>query len=242
MPAQLLKSGRILAKQTTRRNILSKVLIAAILGLSFIGFLIVKHLSDERLAMPGHYVVERIDRVAKDGEVHTDTVFHQMRDFKMPNQLDKQIDLADLDNKVTLVSFFSTRDTRVAPQLASVLLKVQRTFARSDSGLHILSITTDPAFDTVGALKAYADHYDANHDIWWFLRGAPGQAADIAKTDFELKLHQTDSTSAAYTTTLVLLDKRAYVRGYYDALDSAAMTRCVTAISMLMLEPKKATQ
>lgn len=231
-----------MAKQTTRRNILSKVLVAAILGLSFIGFLIVKHLSDERLAMPGHYVVERINRVQQDGEIHIDTVFHQMRDFQMPNQLNKVIHLADLDNKVTLVSFFSTRNTSVAPEMARVLLKVQRTFARSDSGLHILSITTDPVFDTIGALKAYADHYDANHDIWWFLRGAPGQAGDIAKTDFELKLNQPDSTSAPYTKTLVLLDKRAFVRGYYDALDSAAMTRCVTAISMLMLEPKKATQ
>lgn len=231
-----------MAKQTIRRNVLSKLLIAVILGLSFIGFLIVKHLSDDRLAMPGHYVVERINRVATDGEVRTDTVYHQMRGFQMPNQLDKAITLSNLDNKVTLVSFFSTRNTRVAPRVARILLKVQRTFARSDSGLHILSITTDPGFDTVGALKAYADHYDANHDVWWFLRGAPGQAADIAKTDFEVRLEQGDSTSAPYSSTLVLLDKRAYVRGYYDALDSAAMTRCVTAISMLMLEPQKATQ
>jgi protein SCO1/2 len=230
------------AKQTIKRKILSKLLIALILGLSFIGFLIVKHLSDERLAMPGHYVVDHVNQVAVDGKVQADTVYHRMRDFQMRNQVDKPVTLANLDNKVTLVSFFSTRDTRVAPHLARILLKVQRTFVRSDSGLHILSITTDPAYDTVGALKAYADHYDANHDIWWFLRGAPGQASDIAATDFQLTLERADSTSAPYSSTLVLLDKRDYVRGYYDAMDSASMTRCVTAISMLMLEPRKATQ
>ena len=231
-----------MAKQTIKRNVLGKLLIALILGLSFIGFVIVKHLSDERLAMPGHYVVERINRVAENGEVKTDTVYHRMRDFRMYNQVAKPVTLANLDNKVTLVSFFSTRDTLVAPRLARILLKVQRTFIQSDSGLHILSITTDPAYDSIGALKAYADHYDADHDVWWFLRGAPGQAADIARTDFQVTLDSSASSTAPYTSTLVLLDKRDYVRGYYDATDSASMTRCVTAISMLMLEPRKALQ
>lgn len=231
-----------MAKKTTRRNILGKVLFIFILGMSFIGFLIVKHLSDKHFRMPQHFVVERIDRVAEDGQVRSDTVYHRMRDFRMTNQLDLPVTRHDLEGKVTLVSFFSTRDSLIAPHLAEVLLKIQHTFAPSDSGLHILSITVDPAFDTVGALKAYADRFDANHDLWWFLRGAPSQAEDIAQTDFQVKLQRADSTAAPYTPTLVLLDKREFVRGYYDVMDSARVTQCVTAISMLMLESKKAEQ
>lgn len=225
-------------KQTTRRSILGKVLILLILGLSFIGFLIVKNLSDKNFRMPGHFVVERIDRVQEGSGFRNDTVFHRMRDFQMTNQLDKAVTRTQLEGKVTIVTFFSTRDTLAASRVMPVLQKIQRTFAASDSGLHILSITTDPAYDTVGALKAYADRLAVNHDLWWFLRGQAGQAADIAQTDLGLSVAQVDSAAFSHSPILVLLDKQEFVRGYFEAPDSASMDRCVTAISLLMLEAK----
>lgn len=224
------------------RNVLTKVLLIVLLGLSFIGFLIVKHLSDKNIRMPGHFVVERINGVTEKGTRHADTVFHRLRDFDLVNQLGNHITRKDLEGKVTLVTFFHTTDTLVAPQLSSILQKIQDTFAPSDSGLHILSITTDPEYDSVPALKAYADRYRTNHDIWWFLHGTREQVLDMAKTDFEVDLQRKDSTTDYDSPRIILLDKREYVRGYYNVTDSTQVRACVRDISMLMLESKKATQ
>lgn len=226
----------------TIRNILGKVLFLVILGLSFIGFLIVKNLSDKNFRMPGHFVVERINNVLEDGKVKSDTVFHRMRDFNLTNQLGKRVTRSSLEGKVTLVTFFHTTDTLVAPHMSRILQKIQDTFVPNDSGLHILSITTDPVHDSVLALKAYADRLRTDHDVWWFLHGTAAQAADMAKTDFQVDLKRTDSTSAPYSPLMILLDKEEYVRGYYDVMDSAQVRGCVTAISMLMLESSKPVQ
>lgn len=226
-----------MAKKTSGKKIATKVILVFLLGMSGIGFLIVKHLSDKHFKMPGYYVVERINRVTADGHFTADTVFHRMNDFAMTNQVMGTVTRAALEGKVTLVAFFYTRDTTLAPGLTATLSRVQHTFARSDSGLHILAVTTDPAYDTPAVLKAYADSHGVNHDVWWFLRGAPGEAAEMAKTDFGLQ--PVDTAGSWVSPRLVLLDKQQYVRGYYRVTDSTDMIRCVTAVSMLMLEAKK---
>lgn len=224
------------------RKIWGKVLFLLILGLSFIGFLIVKYLSDKNIRMPGHYVVESINGVFENGKQHYDTVYHRMRDFNLVNQLGDHIHRGALEGKVTLVVFFRTSGGAKTEAQTALLQKIQNTFAQSDSGLHILSITTDPAEDSVSALKAYADHYRANHDVWWFLRGDTAQVADIARKDFAVNLYAPDSSLVRFFPQMILLDKRQYVRGYFDATDSLQIRRCVSSIPMLMLQKERGTE
>jgi protein SCO1/2 len=221
------------------RKIWGKVLFLLILGLSFIGFLIVKHLSDKNIRMPGYYVVERINGVFENGKEHYDTLYHRMRDFDLVNQLGHHIHRSGLEGKVTLVVFFRTSGGPRTEAQTTLLQKIQDTFAQSDSGLHILSITTDPRHDSVAALKAYADRYRANHDMWWFLRGDTAQIADIARRDFGVNLYAADSSLVGFFPRIILLDKRQYVRGYFDATDSLQIRRCVSSIPMLMLQKEK---
>lgn len=211
-----------------------------ILGLSFIGFLIVKRLSDKNIRMPRYYVVERINGVFEGGKEHYDTVYHRMRDFDLVNQLGHHIHRSDLEGKVSVVVFFRTSAGAKTEAQTALLQKIQDTFAPSDSGLHILSITMDPADDSVAALKAYADRYRANHDLWWFMRGDTAQIADIAHTDFALNLRTADSSLVDFSPQIILLDKRQYVRGYFDATDSLQVRRCVSSIPMLMLQKNRA--
>lgn len=185
--------------------------------------------------MPPYYVVQSISGQGGSGEMRYDTVFHRMRDFDLVNQLGKHITRSDLEGRVTLLAFFHTTGKEVAPHLSDIFQKIQDTYARSQSGLHLLSISTDPQQDSVEALKEYADRYRTNHDMWWFLTGPQDNILDMAKTDFQLTL-KADSSGNFYSATLVLLDKEQYVRGYFNVMDSTEVKKCVSDISLLMIE------
>ncbi|HEX5554379.1 MAG TPA: SCO family protein [Chitinophagaceae bacterium] len=217
-----------------------KVLFLFILGLPVIGFLVVKHLSDVNLSMPGHYVVESVN--PDRGGSAPDTLYHRMRDFNLVNQLGQHVTRKNLEGRVTVVDFFHTRGRKITPRLSAVLEKIQDTYAQSASGLHILSITTDPGYDDITALKNYAERYHARHDLWWFVRGTLPEVTGMAGKDFQVTLKGVDSTNALSSPLMILLDKHQYVRGYYDVRDSAAVLRLVHDMSLLMLEKEKAVE
>lgn len=210
-----------------------------ILGLPVAGFLIVKRLSDTHIRMPGHYIVERVDSSMRDGRMTYDTLYHRLEDFRFVNQLGQPVTRRDLEGKVVLLDFFFTSCPSICPLLTTHLKGIQDAFARSDSALRILSITVDPARDSVARLRAYADRYHVNHETWWFLTGDKERIFSMARGEFRLSTTAAttpDGLDAVHSGKLILLDKYQYIRGYYDGLDSAALRRCVADIAMLMLE------
>lgn len=190
--------------------------------------------------MPRYYVVESIQGVFQNGKEHVDTIYHRLNDFSLTNQLGHTISRQDLEGRVTLVAFFPTTDSVKAAYMSAILKKIENTYERSDSGFHILTLTTDPLHDSVTTLKMYADMLHANHDVWWFLTGSRQKILDMAKTDFRITLQKAnpDDTNF-YSPQFILMGKNQFVRGYFDAFDSARVKQCVRDISMLMLEKAK---
>lgn len=203
-----------------------------IIALPFIGFLIAKHYSDVNLRMPRHFMPERVG-------LSGDTVFHRMQDFRLVNQLGDTVRRDALDGKVTLVDFFHTRGRRYSPRLSAVLQKVQNSFLQSEDRLQIISITTDPAYDTVRILHRYAVRYGAHPEVWMFLRGPQPVVRSIAADDFHVKLQPSGSGNALSSPLIVVLDKYQHVRGYYDVRDSARVLKMVRDISLLLIEKEK---
>lgn len=190
--------------------------------------------------MPRYYVVESINGVYEKGKEHFDTVYHRLNNFNLINQLGQPVSRESLVGKVTLVAFFPTTDSLKASYMSAILKKIENTYERSDSGFHILTFTTNPQHDSVNVLKNYADNLQANHDVWWFLTGEKAKIVNMAKTDFEIDLQKADSSDTSlYSPQFILMGKRQYVRGYYNAFDSSQVRQCVRDISMLMLEKVK---
>lgn len=185
--------------------------------------------------MPPYYVVQRIDGVGEGGEMRYDTLYHRMDNFALVNQLGQEITRGDLEGKVALVAFFYTGDSVIAPGMSDIFQKIQDTYLRSQADLRLLSVSTDPGRDSAEVLKNYADRFRTNHDMWWFLTGPRDSVLNMAKTDFQLSLEQGDS-GRFRSPVVVLLDRRQYVRGYFNVLDSGEVKKCVRDISLLMIE------
>jgi protein SCO1/2 len=105
----------------------------------------------------------------------------------------------------------------------------------------LISMTVNPAEDSVPVLRAYADHYKVNHDHWWFLTGDKKGIYEYARNQLGVIAGSGDGGphDFIHTEKLVLLDKDRHIRGYYNGLDSAEIKRCADDIILLTLERKK---
>lgn len=211
-------------------------------------FLVVNKLSKAKTKqMPHFYGIERIDN--KDGK--PDTIYHQVADLVLTNQLGEKVSLnKDLKDKIVIVDFIFTTCTGTCPHLTAHMKRLQASFKKDpkketslEGVVQLVSITIDPAHDSVPVLRAYADAASANHDHWWFLTGDKKTIYDYARNELKLTVGPGDGGAEDFIhpEVFVVLDKDRYIRGYYRALNDTDVLKCPDDIVLLTMErkPKK---
>ncbi|RQO32015.1 SCO family protein [Taibaiella sp. KBW10] len=142
---------------------------------------------------------------------------HAVRDFKFLNQDGDTITLASVKGKILVVEYFFTTCKGICPTMNENMAEVYNTF-KNDDEVIILSHTVDPKRDTVGAMKEYAQRFNADSKKWMFLTGDKKAlydqarysylvtAADSSKTDIE--------SDFIHTENFVLVDRNGRVRAH----------------------------
>jgi len=223
--------------------------VAILIPLAF--FSITDYKSKNAVAMPRRFYYDSVITTVKDGKEFTDTLWHAVDNISLINQLGSQVSLAQLGHKVIVADFFFTHCPSICPFLTRNLKKMQDaikpgqgTTGTDSSFVQFLSFSVDPERDSSAALKKYADKYGVNPDMWWLLTGPKKTIYDFALN--ELKLGIADGggvdSNFIHTEKMVLLDKQHVVRGYYDGLDSADLSRLAKDIVLIMLEKDKNSQ
>lgn len=229
-----------MSKKISNKQFFKGLAVAFVLPLSF--FLIARLLSKDKLAMPKHYGYDRVDSQQVAGKMEYDTTFHKIGDVVLTNQLGDRISVnKDLEGKMLLINLFFTRCGSICPKLTGNMTIMQKAFRKNDTTVQLLSLSMDPAHDTVSVLKSYADSYKANHDHWWFLTGDRNEIYNYARNELKLLAKPSDGGAEEldHSQTIVLVDKDRYIRGYYNGLDTAALKHCADDIILLSLEKKR---
>lgn len=173
----------------------------------------------------------------KRGKTVNDTIWHQAKNINLTNQLGKKVSLDDLKGKVLVVNFFFTRCPSICPGLTTSMKKLQQSFIANPDIVQFISVSVDPAYDSVPKLRKYADHFDVNHDSWWFVTGEKKDIYDFAIN--ELKANIADvhvDTAFVHTENFFLLDSNRVLRGWYNGFDTLKMAQLAKDIPTLMLE------
>lgn len=212
--------------------------------LPVLSYMLVKGFSEEYLHMPPRYYADSVSTKIVDGKQVTDTVWHSVRPIKLYNQLGKEVSFDDLGGKILVVDFFFTHCGLICPQLTKNMkglqdaLKLRDVRRRVDTSfVHFISISIDPERDSVPVLKAYGDKYGVNPDVWWLLTGDKRDIYDFSMNEMKLGLQDTTVTEDfIHSNRFVLLDKQRVVRGYYNGLDTAALSTLAEDLTLLMLE------
>lgn len=200
--------------------------------------------------MPPRYFADTVINKVVNGKTVSDTVWHTVKNISLTNQLGQQVSLDDIKGSIIVADFFFTRCPSICPTLTRNMKELQdamkmKNFRRKidSSYVHFISFTVDPVRDSAEALKKYADKYQVNHDTWWLLTGSQKDIYDFALNELKLGLQDGEGVDSNFihTQKFVLMDKDRIVRGYYNGLDSASMSKLAEDVTILMLEkdPRK---
>ncbi len=174
---------------------------------------------------------KRIEQIESAGGVG-DTLpeLGQIGDFSFLDQTGKSISQTDLNGKIWVFNLMFARCQGPCPMMTHNISRLHKMFG-GESKFRLVSLTTDPDYDTSEVLYEYATKYRVNHDTWYFLRGP--MASIVAFATKQMKI-PADTAADLHSTKAVLVDQGGKIRGFYDSLESAQMELLRTHIKLLL--------
>ena len=179
-------------------------------------------------------------------------VIGQISGFKLTDQEGRAVTLADLRGKVWVADVIFTRCPGPCPKMTRHLAEVQA--ALPAGGLvRLVTLTSDPDYDTPAVLKRYAENFGADPKVWSFLTGDKQELRRLAVNDFKFVVVEKAANERTipddlfiHSTWFVLVDQRGGVRGwlddqgglhaYYDSDDPADRDRLLANAAQLLRE------
>ena len=176
-------------------------------------------------------------------------VIGSVADFTLTNQDSQMVTLADFTNHVWVADIIFMRCAGPCPRMTGQM-KMLQNFLPSESATKLVTLTTDPEFDSPAVLKRYGQRFDADFSRWTFLTGTKSGIAALASGSLKLsavpvKLEDQKSVADLFihTTIFVIVDKHAQLRGFFetggDGVDwtNSVQPRILESVRLLENEP-----
>jgi protein SCO1/2 len=145
-------------------------------------------------------------------------------DFELTDQSNQPFLSANaLRGKVWIADFIYTNCAGPCPRMSAQMHKVATELA-DIKDLRLVSFTVDPARDTPEVLAKYAERYQAQPGVWYFLTGPQATLHNLARNVFTLGDVNGD---LEHSTRFVLVDRQSRVRGHYLTSDEDAIPRLI---------------
>jgi len=151
-------------------------------------------------------------------------VLSTLPEFSLVDSGGRPFGSAELRGQVWIASFFFTRCPSVCPLLMQRMAELQKHYADAGiDGIHLVSITVDPARDTPPVLRESEPRYGVDPARWTLLTGAPEAVRSLLRDGFHVPGFDVGALAEGdipHTTKVVLVDPRGNIRGYYDTDES----------------------
>jgi protein SCO1 len=166
-------------------------------------------------------------------------VLGSVGDFSLTDQDGRSVALSQLAGQMWVADLIFTRCAGQCLIMSGHFKKLQEAL---DSNLRVklVSLTTDPEFDTAAVLKKYAERFGAQDSRWLFLTGPKPAIHRLAVDDLKLTMigKKPDERDAPndlflHSEKLVLVDQRGRIRGYFDGETDDCIPRVVAAVKAL---------
>lgn len=149
-------------------------------------------------------------------------VIGSVNDFTLTNQFGAVVTLADLRGKVWVADIIFTR-------CPGPCLKMTRQMKELEAALPVASkaklvtLTTDPDYDSPPVLEKYAARFDADTNRWTFLTGTKKEVGLLAANGLKLAAveikpdeRKSENDLFIHSTTFVVVDRQARLRGVFE--------------------------
>lgn len=176
-------------------------------------------------------------------------VIGPVADFTLTNQDGQAVSLAALTNHVWVADIIFTRCAGPCPHMTAQMRSLQGLLPKN-SDARLVTLTTDPDYDSPAVLKRYGERFGADFNRWMFLTGTKAEIAALASDSLKLSAvpvkpedRKNDADLFIHTTIFVLVDKHAQLRGVFetggDGVDwqNVVQPKLLRAIRQLENEP-----
>jgi protein SCO1/2 len=142
--------------------------------------------------------------------------------FTLTNQDGRATTLADLSNRVWIADIIFTRCAGSCPIMSKQMASLQDALPPA-SRAKLVTLTTDPDFDTPPVLKKYGERFGANSNRWTFLTGTKSEIGQLAANSLKLSAvpvkpeeQQNPADLFIHSTTFVIVDQHARLRRIFE--------------------------
>ncbi|HLT30559.1 MAG TPA: SCO family protein [Myxococcaceae bacterium] len=127
----------------------------------------------------------------------------------------------ELTGRVYVANFIFTRCPTICPRFSEKMARIQSALA-DQRGIHLVSFSVDPEFDTPEVLREYSERYRADPTRWTFLTGDYEQLRETVVGGFKIAMgneapEEDDVMSIFHGEHFVIVDQRGEIRGYVHA-------------------------
>lgn len=175
-------------------------------------------------------------------------VIGAVNDFTLTNQSGATVTLAALRGHVWVGDIIFTRCPGPCLKMTRQLKELQ-TALPANSQARLVTLTTDPDFDTPPVLAKYAGRFGTDTNRWMFLTGSKKEIAALGSGSLKLSAvevtpgeRKSDNDLFIHSTIFVVVDKQARLRGVFDTSGEGVdwpteMKKILTAVRQLEREP-----
>jgi len=169
-------------------------------------------------------------------------VYGAVTNFSLSDQDGRMVSQADLRGQICVVDLIFTRCQGPCPIVSATMARLQAALP-ADPRVRLVSLTSDPAYDTPAVLKNYGEKFGARPGVWTFLTGPKEMMRHLAMDELMLSMvdkppaeQETPVDLVIHSTRLVLLDKQGRIRGYFDGETTGCIPSILDAIEKLNRE------
>lgn len=136
--------------------------------------------------------------------------------FELTERSNNSFTKDDMLGKINVVNFFFTSCQGPCPIMAGNMSVLYKAFETNDR-VQLVSISVDPATDSLPLLREYAQRQGVTDNRWLFVRGEQADIIQISEKQFMLAA---DALPMMHSIKFVLVDELGQIRGYYTGTDS----------------------
>jgi cytochrome oxidase Cu insertion factor (SCO1/SenC/PrrC family) len=149
-------------------------------------------------------------------------VLGQVADFSLTNQAGDHVSLADLRGHVWVADVIFTRCAGPCPRMTQQMKQLQDALPPT-SHAKLVTLTTDPDYDTPQILTRYGERFGADTNHWMFLTGTKKEIGALAVNSLKLSAVPVKAAEQAnpvdlfvHSTIFVVVGKKARLRGVFE--------------------------
>jgi protein SCO1/2 len=192
------------------------------------------------------FVLSRLE--LKRGRATAPPVISQIADFTLTNQAGQAVTLAEVRGRVWVADIVFTRCAGPCPRMTQQMKQLQDALP-ANSHAKLVTLTTDPDFDSPEVLQKYAARFGADTQRWTFLTGTKREIGALAIDGLKLATvevkpeeRQNPEDLFVHSTYFVVVDKQARLRNVFETAGPGiewtnVQPQVIAAVRQLEAEP-----